>query len=187
MIIYVVGVPAAGKTTIIKRSINYIKRKFEIVNVGDIMEEFLKEKINDRDEIRKSLSSKETEELQLEVFKYIRNNYKDKDIILDTHFIIRTSNGYKSGVLKDLCDILKPDVIIMIYSDPVDILKRRNMDKTRNRDIEDIKNIELQQNLTLYFSLNMMFYYGSLLKIILNKEGHLDDSIKEFSDYINNL
>lgn len=187
MIIYVVGIPGVGKTSIIKEAKKYLKKDYEIVSVGDIMEDFLKEKGINRDEIRKKLSLEEIQNLQIQVFEYIKKKYKNKDIILDTHFIIETNNGFKAGIVKKLAKILNPNAIIIIIADPLDILNRRIRDKTRNRDIDDYKIIEIQQNLTLYYSLQLMYEYDNILKIIINKENLLDNAAKEFADFINNL
>lgn len=187
MIVYVVGVPGVGKTSVINEAKKYFKKEYYIVNVGDIMENFLKDVVKNRDEIRKKLSVSESEELQIKTFEYIKENYNGKNIILDTHFIIETSNGFKAGILKKLTEILKPDAISVIIADPYEIFKRRILDKSRERDIDDIRIIEIQQNLTIYYSIQMMYEYDSILKVIINKENLLDMAAKEFAEFINNL
>ena len=190
MMIIVVGVPGVGKTSVINESKKYLKYEFKVVNTGDIMFELAKEKynINNRDEIRKKLTFEQQKELQREAIKIIKEMEKENDVILDTHLVIESYEGYIPGMLREYAEILKPDGIVVIISDPDKIFVRRLKDiQIRGRDIENLKRIEIQQNLTIYFTTIFMFEYGTIVEVINNEEGLLEESAKKFAEFLNKL
>jgi adenylate kinase len=190
MIVIVVGVPGVGKTSVINEAKKYLKYEFKVVNTGDIMFELAKEKynINNRDEIRKKLTFEQQKEIQREAIKRIKEMEKESDIILDTHLVIESYEGYIPGMLREYAEILKPDGIVVIISDPDKIFVRRLKDiQIRGRDIENLKRIEIQQNLTIYFTTIFMFEYSTIVEVINNEEGLLEESAKKFAEFLNKL
>ena len=190
MIVIVVGVPGVGKTSVINEAKKYLKYEFKVVNTGDIMFELAREKynINNRDEIRKKLTFEQQKEIQREAIKRIKKMEKESDIILDTHLVIESYEGYIPGMLRDYAEILRPDGIAVIISDPDKIFVRRLKDiQIRGRDIENLKRIEIQQNLTIYFTTIFMFEYGTVVEVINNEEGLLEESAKKFAEFLNKL
>jgi len=190
MIVLVVGVPGVGKTSVINEAKKYLKYEFKVVNTGDIMFELAKEKynINNRDEIRKKLTFEQQKEIQSEAIKKIKEMEKENDIILDTHLVIESYEGYIAGMLREYAEILRPDGIAVIVSDPDKIFVRRLKDiQIRGRDIENLKRIEIQQNLTIYFTTIFMFEYGTIVEVINNEEGLLEEAAKKFAEFLNKL
>ena len=190
MMVIVVGVPGVGKTSVINEAKKYLKYEFKVVNTGDIMFELAKEKynINNRDEIRKKLTFEQQKEIQKEAIKRIKEMEKENDIILDTHLVIESYEGYIPGMLREYAEILKPDGIAVIISDPDKVFVRRLKDiQIRGRDIENLKRIEIQQNLTIYFTTIFMFEYSTIVEVINNEEGLLEESAKKFAEFLNKL
>jgi len=190
MIVIVVGVPGVGKTSVINEAKKYLKYEFKVINTGDIMFELAKEKynINNRDEIRKKLTFEQQKEIQKEAIKRIKEMEKESDIILDTHLVIESYEGYIPGILREYAEILRPDGIAVIISDPDKIFVRRLKDiQIRGRDIENLKRIEIQQNLTIYFTTIFMFEYSTIVEVINNEEGLLEESAKKFAEFLNKL
>jgi len=186
----VVGVPGVGKTSVINEAKKYLKYEFKVVNTGDIMFELAKEKynINNRDEIRKKLTFEQQKEIQREAIKRIKKMEKESDIILDTHLVIESYEGYIPAMLRDYAEILRPDGIAVIISDPDKIFVRRLKDiQIRGRDVENLKRIEIQQNLTIYFTTIFMFEYSTIVEVINNEEGLLEESAKKFAEFLNKL
>ena len=190
MIVIVVGVPGVGKTSVINEAKKYLKYECKVVNTGDIIFELAKEKynINNRDEIRKKLTFEQQKEIQKEAIKRIKEMEKEGDIILDTHLVIESYEGYIPGMLREYAEILRPDGIAVIISDPDKIFVRRLKDiQIRGRDIENLKRIEIQQNLTIYFTTIFMFEYNTIVEVINNEEGLLEESAKKFAEFLNKL
>jgi adenylate kinase len=91
-------------------------------------------------------------------------------------------------MLREYAEILRPDGIAVIISDPDKIFVRRLKDiQIRGRDIENLKRIEIQQNLTIYFTTIFMFEYSTIVEVINNEEGLLEESAKKFAEFLNKL
>ncbi|MEM1634236.1 MAG: adenylate kinase [Nanopusillaceae archaeon] len=189
MIILVVGIPASGKTSLVNEAKKYIKKDVEMLEFGDIVFDFAKKiyGIQQRDDIRKLLSPEDQRKLQEMATKYILENYKDKNVILTTHFVIETSTGFKAGVTKEIADLLKPKAIVLVFSDPDKILMRRIKDETRIREKDDLERIKIHQELSLYYTIPFMYMYDTIVEIIKNDEGLLEEAAKKFAEFVNNL
>ncbi|MEM4819211.1 MAG: adenylate kinase [Nanopusillaceae archaeon] len=185
----VVGIPASGKTSLVNEAKKYIKKDVEILEFGDIVFDFAKKiyNIQQRDDIRKLLSSEDQRKLQEMATKYILENYKDKNVILTTHFVIETSAGFKAGITKEIADLLKPKAIVLVFSDPDKILIRRIKDETRIREKDDLERIKIHQELSLYYTIPFMYMYDTIVEVIKNEEGLLEEAAKKFAEFVNNL
>ncbi len=141
----IVGIPGVGKTTVISRACEFLRQKGHnttVVVFGSLMFEESKEmKLRNRDEMRK-LSVEEQRRLQDKVANRIAT-IKGDFVIIDTHLLINTDEGYYPGIPMHLLETIKPTNIIMIAADPQEILNRRKKDESRKRDIRpeiDVQN-----------------------------------------------
>jgi len=117
----------------------------------------LKYNINNRDEIRKKLTFEQQKEIQKEAIKRIKEIGKESYIILDTHLVIESYEGYIPGMLREYAEILKPDGIAVIISDPDKIFVRRLKDiQIRGRDIENLKRIIEDFIIPINFDINII-------------------------------
>ena len=98
--IIVMGLPGAGKTTVLKG----VKSEHKILNYGDIMFEIEKEKygIKDRDEMRKLPVEKQKEVQKLVSEKLSKETGK---VILDTHCSVNTPGGSSNGTRRIACGL----------------------------------------------------------------------------------
>ncbi|MCG3107752.1 adenylate kinase [Metallosphaera sp. J1] len=175
----VTGIPGVGKTTIlntIKEILSKENSKFLIMNYGDYMLKTAMELkyVNNRDEMRK-LPLAVQRQLQLEAAK---NIYKDASSLgdglsfLDTHAVVRTPGGYLPGLPKHIVEILQPQVIFLIESDPELILKRQENDKTRARtDYSDPAVIRETMDFARYSAMASAVLVGASVKVVKNVEG----------------
>ena len=162
MRIIVTSVPGAGKSTILE----IVKKKMpkvKIVNVGDVMFEITKKKLNvkDRDEMRK-LPINDWKKLQELAYKKIAK-MRSRLLIIDTHVTLKSPHGYFPGIPDEDAELLNPDKLILLEFNPTDVAKRRMADlklkkpkKTKvgtvrkprkKRDIETKKAIEEHQKM----------------------------------------
>ncbi|ABP94292.1 MULTISPECIES: adenylate kinase [Metallosphaera] len=175
----VTGIPGVGKTTIlntIKEILSKENSKFLIMNYGDYMLKTAMEMkyVSNRDEMRK-LPLNVQRQLQLEAAK---NIYKDASSLgdglsfLDTHAVVRTPGGYLPGLPKHIVEILQPQVIFLIESDPELILKRQENDKTRARtDYSDPAVIKETMDFARYSAMASAVLVGASVKVVKNVEG----------------
>jgi adenylate kinase len=167
--IIVMGLPGAGKTTVLKG----VKSDHRILNYGDLMFEIEKEKygIKDRDEMRKLSVEKQKEVQKLVAEKLSKEAGK---VILDTHCSVNTPGGYYPGLPFDFLGGLKVDALVLITADPKEVEQRRAQDPTRKRDVDDIA---LHDLLNKAFLAAYSAFSGAPAVIITNRQGKLEDAV----------
>ncbi len=171
--IIVMGTPGAGKTTILKHLTEY-----RVITYSDVMLEVVKKwGVADRDEIRK-LPPEKQKEAQKEVFERLA---KMEKIILDTHCSINTPSGYLPGLPFEHLKKLKVECLIFIYATPEEIAKRREKDKSRRRDRDDIA---MHDAMNKAYLAAYSAFTGAPACIIHNKEGALEESVKKVREVI---
>lgn len=190
----VVGVPGVGKTTIISKAIENLKKlgyQAEIINYGDVMLMKAVELgyVRNRDEMRKLPITKQLY-LQRVAAEWISKRSKEVDLILlDTHLFIRTSRGRWPGLSENNIPYLKGVVqLILIEADPHDINFRRQRDKTRIRgDYGDIKEIEGDQVFNKYLSACISIRYGCPVYTLVNEEGKISETVDKLIKVLQNI
>ena len=174
--VVIVGIPGVGKTSLVTKLVQVIKKKNKTVSVhsyGTVMlEEAKKDGIKDRDELRK-LPIEKQKELQKIAAEKI-SKLSDDVIFIDTHAFISTEAGFYPGLPNYVIEIIQPTNFIAITASPDEIHNRRMKDETRNRDpisIEDIKK-ELAVQDAMLSSCSVLSC--SPMKVIFNHEGKVE-------------
>jgi adenylate kinase len=186
--VVVVGIPGVGKTTVISRTAEILNQRgiqTAVVVFGTIMfEEAGKLGINNRDEMRRQ---------SIEVQRHMQNlaarriaDLKDDIVIVDTHLFINTNEGYYPGLPLHLLEVINPTNIVMIAADPEEIVNRRRIDETRDRDIESVENIQYQLDLSKVMVATCSVLTGCPFIIIMNSNNKIDETasniVKALSD-----
>ncbi len=167
--IIVMGLPGAGKTTVLKG----VKSEYRILNYGDLMFDIEKEKygIKDRDEMRKLPVEKQKEVQKLVAAKLSKETGK---VILDTHCSVNTPGGYYPGLPFDFLKGLKVDALVLVTADPKEVEARRAQDPTRKRDIDDVA---LHDALNKAFLAAYSAFTGAPAVVITNRQGKLEEAV----------
>jgi adenylate kinase len=186
--VVVVGIPGVGKTTVISRTAEILNQRgiqTAVVVFGTMMfEEAGKLGINNRDEMRRQ---------SIEVQRHMQNlaarriaDLKDNIVIVDTHLFINTNEGYYPGLPLHLLEVIKPTNIVMVAADPEEIVNRRRIDETRDRDIESVENIQYQLDLSKVMVATCSVLTGCPFIIIMNSNNKIDETasniVKALSD-----
>ena len=186
--VVVVGIPGVGKTTVISRTAEILNQRgiqTAVVVFGTMMfEEARKLGINNRDEMRRQ---------SIEVQRHMQNlaarriaDLKDNIVIVDTHLFINTNEGYYPGLPLHLLEVIKPTNIVMVAADPEEIVNRRRIDETRDRDIESVENIQYQLDLSKVMVATCSVLTGCPFIIIMNSNNKIDETasniVKALSD-----
>ncbi|AWR97304.1 adenylate kinase [Acidianus sulfidivorans JP7] len=184
----VTGIPGVGKTTVLNNVAEILKSEgkiFKIMNYGDYMlTTALKEGyVSNRDEMRKLPLSKQKELQTIAAKKIVEDALALGDsglAFIDTHAVIRTPSGYLPGLPKHVIEVLSPQVIFLLESDPQDILNRQLKDKNRVRsDYADINVISETMNFARYAAMASAVFVGASVKIVINREGDPTIASKE--------
>ncbi len=193
-VVIVTGVPGVGKTTVLSLAKERALRrglKLKVLNFGDFMLSFAVERglIKDRDQIR-YLSLRQQLELQSQAAQaIIKESSKelgdDGVLIVDTHAVVKTSLGYLPGLPRHVVDVLKPDVIVLLEADPKEIAARQAKDSTRYRaDFGGEEGVKELMEHARRAAMSSAVEAGSILSIIVNREGRADEAADRLLDLL---
>jgi adenylate kinase len=171
----IVGIPGVGKTTVISRVTEILnqKRKTTVVVFGSLMfEEAKKMGLHNRDEMRR-MPVEYQRRLQEMAARGI-TEMKDEIVLIDTHLFINTEEGYYPGLPMTLLTIMKPTNMVMVAADATEIAKRRQIDKTRERDIASTENIQKELDISQVMVASCSILTGAPFAIIMNNDGQTD-------------
>lgn len=185
----VVGIPGVGKTTVITRAAEMLNKggvSAKVVVFGTLMfEEAMKMGVKHRDELRK-MPVEDQRKLQDMTAQRIAD-MADKVIMVDTHLFINTKEGYYPGLPIHLLNIMKPTNFIMIAADPKEILDRRLVDKTRNRDIANEDDIEHELEIAQVMVASCSILTGAPFTIVMNNNGKVDEAAGQIVNVLGDM
>jgi len=172
------GIPGVGKTTLLAKIVEIIKshgKSVSVLSFGTLMFDIAKENgLKDRDELRK-LPVIEQQNLQKIAAEKIAA-HNEEVVIIDTHAFISSSEGYYPGLPEHVLKIIKPTNFVSVSAKPEEIYNRRMKDETRNRDKITLANIKKELDAQSGIISACMVVSGSPVKLILNREGKIDEA-----------
>jgi adenylate kinase len=184
--VIVIGIPGAGKSTIIDRITD--ADKYSFVNIGDMMISIgtKKGRLNNRDQMRYQ-SNEERTELIKEVFKEIAT--MKGNVIIDTHASIGAHGRYMPGLPADVLSIIKDSVkaLVCIDAPTENIIIRRERDTTRRREAETVEEIEMQKMINMAALSAISQSYNIPLFVLINEENRQDESVRKFKECIKSI
>ena len=176
--IVMVGIPGVGKTTLLSKMVEIIKKRHKsvlVISFGTLMFEIAqKNGLKDRDELRKLPVTKQ-QELQRLVAERIAAQ-TEQIIIIDTHTFINSPGGYYPGLPENVLKIIKPTNFVSVTAKPEEIYNRRMKDDSRNRDKITIANIKKELDIQSGMISACSIITGSPVKHVLNREGKIDET-----------
>lgn len=181
-IVVLTGVPASGGTTVTRKAIEQLEahgNPFKMVIYSDIMlnEALQRGWVQARDDIRK-LDARKQRDLQQIAARTIAD-MAITPLVVDTHATVRTPKGYLPGLPTWVLNELKPDLILVVEARPAEIVRRRNADKSRKRDVQDERGIEEHQEVNKAICMAYAAYTGATVKILQNPDGKLNEAVRE--------
>ncbi len=181
-IVVLTGVPASGGTTVTRKAIGHLEAQgnpFKMVVYSDIMldEALQRGWVQARDDIRK-LDPRKQRELQQIAARTIAAMARTP-LVVDTHATVRTPKGYLPGLPTWVLNELKPDLILVVEARPEEIIRRRNTDKSRKRDVQDERGVQEHQEVNKAICMAYAAYTGATVKILQNPDGKLDEAVQE--------
>jgi len=171
--IIVMGLPGAGKTTVL----NGLKTDYKMLNYGNLMFDIEKESygIKDRDEMRK-LPIEKQKEVQKKVSEKL--SQETGKVILDTHCSVKTPNGYYPGLPFDFLKGIRVDAVVLITADPNEIAERRKKDPSRTRDEQSAEKIAEHDLMNKALLASYSAFTGAPAVIIQNRQGKVEEAVE---------
>ncbi|MFX1562389.1 MAG: adenylate kinase [Promethearchaeota archaeon] len=186
-VVIVSGVPGVGKSTIVTSAIRKVQDRTSVslVTYGTIMFEIAQRKglVENRDELR-MLPIMVQREIQKSAGKRIAAMSESQIVVVDTHTLIQTTDGFLIGLPKWVAEALQPASIVLVEADPKNIAKRREKDATRTRDEQLIESISSHQLLCRAAAVVVGTLTGATVKVIRNVEGKAEEAATEFAELL---
>jgi adenylate kinase len=183
-LVIVTGIPGVGKTTVITTAVDMVKQKHGeevlVLNFGTAMFEVASKKglVKDRDEMRK-LPTKAQRDIQKMAGKNISQKARSARVIVDTHALIQTNNGYLIGLPEWVVTALEPKTVVLVEAAPDRIAARRSEDPTRTRDSQDVTIIEIHQQMCRAAAVAAGTLTGATVRIFTNRQGEVEAAATE--------
>lgn len=181
--IYVLaGTPGVGKSTIL-REFKKVQSNFKVINFGDVMFDIAKEKfkLDNRDEIR-MLATEDFRKLQSRVVRKLAA--VESSYILNTHASVKTVDGYYPGLPRYVLEQLPIECFIYIHAPLNEIVERRNKDKSRKRDVEDIGALREHDEMNRNYLASYSMFCNSPVKFLVNANNQLEKCVDDLCDLI---
>ncbi|MFX1518934.1 MAG: adenylate kinase [Promethearchaeota archaeon] len=184
-VIIVTGIPGVGKTTVLNNAADLARQEYkvEIVNYGSVMLDTAVSSgfVENRDQMRLLPPEKQRNIQKIAAETIAKKAGQGKLLIVDTHMLIATLEGYLAGLPEWVVTILEPDVIVLVEAEPESIFSRRSKDASRLRDEDSPMEISTHQNLCRAAAIACSTLTGATVKIIKNQEGMVDKTAEELA------
>jgi adenylate kinase len=186
-VVIVTGIPGVGKTTVINSAVDMLKEKYGeevlILNFGTEMFEVAVKagQVQNRDEMRKMPTSLQRENQRL-AGESIAKKAKKARVIVDTHTLIQTKNGYLIGLPEWVVRAIQPKTVVLVEADSEKIAKRRSGDETRARDAQSVADIQIHQEMCRAAAIAVGTITGATVRRIMNREGKVEEAASELAD-----
>jgi adenylate kinase len=172
----VTGIPGVGKTTVLNELVDIAhqnKVDLAVLNYGTIMNEIMRDlgKELHRDDMRVQTIETQRKVQELAANEINNRASEHKVLVIDTHMFIRTSAGMWAGLPQNLLQKLRPQVLVLIETDPEQIADRRMSDSERRRDQTLSSEIAFDLEWSRATAAASAVTTGAPVKIIRNEPG----------------
>lgn len=183
----VTGIPGVGKTTVINTAVDMVKEKHgedvKVLNFGTEMFEVASKsgQVKSRDEMRKLPTGIQRESQRL-AGEAIAEKGKTARVIVDTHTLIQTNNGFLIGLPEWVVRAISPKTIVLVEAESEKIAMRRVDDPTRARDAQMVDDIEVHQQMCRAAAVTGGTLTGATVRIIKNKQGMVEEAAAQLAE-----
>lgn len=178
------GIPGVGKSSVVEGIID--RTSIKTANIGTLMFEAAEKEgyVKSRDELR-SLNFKMQQHVrEIVMDKLIKIHEDYGSILVDTHAAVKTPQGYMPGFDQTMLTTFRPDVFIVLWAEPAEIIQRREEDNTRTRDEDDMRDLTEGLRITRQMASTYSIIARATYMEIENKHGKLDETIDKLGNII---
>jgi adenylate kinase len=185
-VVIVTGIPGVGKTTVINTAVDIVKQKHGedvlVLNFGTEMFEVASKagQVKDRDEMRKLPTAQQRKNQKLAGESIAKKARKTK-VIVDTHTLIQTNNGYLIGLPEWVVQTIQPKTVVLVEAESEKIASRRSSDESRVRDAQTVSDIQIHQEMCRAAAISVGTLTGATVRRIMNREGKVEEAAAELA------
>lgn len=185
--IMITGVPGVGKTTVSQHRV-IADMGVTVRNYGNLMLSLGKQKgiLSDFKDLE-TLTLDQRAELQTDAARKIAEDTTAIAVAIDGHLIVDTPSGFVPGLPLDCVSTLNLTSIVMLWSDPEDIVTRRSNHMNKYSMLKrwsDEARIKTHQQIVFQVSLQYSLLSQASFEILDNLQDRVDKTVKEFSDFL---
>ncbi|MGC8969122.1 MAG: adenylate kinase [Conexivisphaera sp.] len=179
MRVIVGGIPGVGKSTVLDALKARLGARLQIVNYGTVMmDEARSVGVANRDEMRR-LPAHLQREIQSSAARRIASMQVEY-LIVDTHFSIKTPQGYLPGMPSHVVSALSPDLLVVLTASPEEISARRAADASRVRD-SSLDSVREELEMERLFAVAASNESGAPLALVINRQGEAERAALELA------
>ena len=185
------GIPGVGKTTVLNELQDLAQQSnfdLTIVNFGTAMNEIMRGlgKNMHRDDMRQQTIETQKRTQELAAHK-ILDQAGLNPVLIDTHMFVSTPSGMWAGLPKNILDIIKPELLVLIEANPEHIAARRRGDLSRKREQPLSEGIAFDLEWSRAIAAASAVETGAPVKVIRNDTGRQKQAALELFQAIRNV
>jgi len=140
-----------------------------------------------RDDIRVQTLQMQRKVQELAANEINNRAAQHKVLVVDTHMFVRTSSGLWAGLPQNLLQKLRPQIFVLIETDPEQIAERRKSDTERRRDQSLSSDIAFDLEWSRATAAASAVSTGAPVKIIRNEPGKQKQAAQDLLQTIQNV
>ena len=185
----VVGIPGVGKTTVMANFVEMCQQKrikASVLTMGTLMleEAIARGLAQDRDGLRKLTLKQQRELREASVPKILGAKKEASVVLLDTHFMVRSRGGYLIALPAEFLGSISPEFFVIVETSVEEIVRRRNKDKERTRDVVDRSEVKLEQDITRQSAFLLASLYNADVVRVLNKKNQAAQAAGKLYEFL---
>lgn len=181
------GVPGVGSSQICSGARRELGDGYALVNVGDVMLEAaaIEGLATSREELA-ALSVRDHTLIQRRAGEEIRRRGRDRSLIVDSRFMVRTPQGFLPGFSTTTLSDVRPDLLVSVEADPETTVERRDESAYREYPEEPATMVEFHQQLNRAAAVNYATQTDATIMPISN-EGAVENAVESLVRVIETL
>lgn len=181
------GVPGVGSSRVCSGARRELGEGYALVNVGDVLLEAATDRgiATSREELA-ALSVRDHRLLQRRAGEEIARRARDRSLIVDSRYIVRTPQGFLPGLPPLLLSDVRPDLLVSIEADPDTVVERRDETAYREYPEEPSTMVEFHQQLNRAAAVNYAMRTDATIMPISN-EGAVEEAVESLVGVIENV
>lgn len=186
-LVLILGAQGVGKTSVVEEAVERIEEEYQVLNFGSVLQEVIKGE--DRDEFRRKVPVSQYQKIQKKAAKKVKRKTESENVIITSHGVLYKKAGWYPGFPREILDILKPKMIVVLEAEPENIIKRRQKggSERRTRDRTPKGVVKEEQDTTRYISFAYSMYAGATVRLIENREGKLKETAEKLAEALKNF
>jgi adenylate kinase len=142
------GVPGVGSSSVCRAARRRLDDGYELINFGDVMLEAAASRglVESRNDLA-TLPVEETRLLQRRAGEYVARRAHMRSVLLNTHLVVRTDQGYLPGMPPEVLADVEPNRLVLVEAGAETVAERRSASDYREHRGGTAREVSFEQDL----------------------------------------